>query len=175
MSENEKRLRSVLQEFAAMVARPAEDYTALLDETLSALLAEHRAEVEGLKAAVEAAVQTANLARVAAQEEVASIFDERAAVARAYVAVTNDARARRSQAAAAESAEDDAITIRALKSRPASVVPVEKVREVLAALYGSAKAIDSERLGGGQLVTFQVRKAADLLGINLDAVPDVQP
>lgn len=140
MTENEKSLRDWMLTHAGHAAL----------KHLDALLAAHRSEVAAVKNEYEAA-------RDAALEEAAHLFQgahsppcyERPTPTETTVgSCGNCARAG---------------AIRALKSRPASVVPMAKVREVL-----------TTWLVGGESCNraFTIRGVAKGLGIDLDAPPE---
>ena len=155
MNENETNLRKRLVHVGGWSKWAEEMRDATRD--LDALLAEHRAEVERLTAKMDEIAHHSSvgegIARDAALEEAAVLTDERLD---AYPsALGND--------------------IRALKSRPAQVVPVAKVREVLAKdatpLLAPAHLSLSEASAWADGHAYSRRTAAADLGIDLDAPP----
>ena len=142
MTENEKKLRDVV------VFLREEDYpnTARnMDAALDALIAEHRAEVERLRAALA----------------------ESGGAWRADVASARDAALEEAAQQLDGYASADAKRIRALTSRPASVVPVERVREELVRALNTAIVVNSD-IPPEDII----REASRRLGIDLDATPE---
>jgi hypothetical protein len=126
------------------------------------LLAEHRAEVERLRTALEACrTKTDAAARDAALEEVATEATRRAGLARRVCVGTEKASMGDGAGTALETLAAD---LRALKSSPVSVLPVDKVREE------ARKAIAQDMPG---LWKLGVAALADALGGNVDDIlPD---
>jgi hypothetical protein len=132
---------------------------------LDALLAEHRAEVERLRTALKARRTKMDAsARDAALEEVATEATRRAGLARRVYVGTEEAAMGDGAGAALETL---AACLRASKSAPVSVLPVDKVREVCASnLYTPARGPTEEAFNRGVLAV------AHDLGADLDATCD---
>lgn len=153
MNENEKKIRDVVEFLRE------EDYpnTARnMDAALDALLAEHRAEVERLRAALAESGGAWRADVVSARD---AVLEE--ATNTGVRAVRGWMGGKGPGLACDEYVERE---MRALQSRPASVVPVAKVREVMT----SARAA----LRDSGMSTAVVLDMAGALSIDLDATPE---
>lgn len=175
MNEHEKTIRDCANAFrySALKTQNARDAKDIddLERALDALLAGHRAEVEALteeKAEAERFrdswrrrwSEEVGVARGAALEEAARDVD--------VVAVAGGIPAVRAAASAC------AESIRALKSSPATVVSVEKVREVLADVDRLAFNKSDQTSDGyafWQEVKWALGEVRMRLGVDLDAGP----
>jgi hypothetical protein len=140
-------------------------------ERIAEMVAAHNAEVERLTAEreswrilAEKSRARAEAARDAALEEGALVVDMMFGAACQFGAI-----------AIANNAHETAKEIRALKSSPCAVLPVDKVREVLSDLrrYGHERELEAVSDGqvplGGRMVAWAAENAAKRLGVDLDA------
>jgi hypothetical protein len=194
MNEHEKTLRAEVARLALALPEAAKRIGKLCDE----VIAEHRAEVELLRQERDAENRRAGAARNDVRQchaalDTAGVVHERSGepgVTRPLlerIAILADERNTARDAALEEAGQvlgnikgniggrNAANVILSLRSAPVQVVPVAKVREVLVELrrYGHEREMeairDQQMPLGGRMVAWTAEKAAERLGVDLDA------